>query len=152
MKLAEALQERADLKAKIAQLSERINDTVLVQEGEVPAEDPTQMLKEASSCIDRMEYLVRQINLSNCQLKVDGESLTAIIAKKDMLTRRLSVFKKALSCALQSTYRARGTDIKILPTINVGKLRKDADAMAMELRLLDNKLQKANWTFDLIED
>ena len=152
MKLAEALQERADLQAKIAQLSERINNTVLVQEGEVPAEDPTQMLEEVSSCIDRMESLVRQINLSNCQLKVDGESLTAIIAKKDMLTRKLSVFKKALSYALQSTYRARGTDIKILPAINVGKLRKDADAMAMELRLIDNKLQKANWTFDLIED
>ena len=40
MKLAEALQERADLNRKIEQLSDRLEANVLVQEGEVPLEDP----------------------------------------------------------------------------------------------------------------
>ena len=34
MKLAEALQERADLNRKISQLEERISNNVTVQEGE----------------------------------------------------------------------------------------------------------------------
>ena len=42
MKLAEALQERADLNRKIAQLRQRIAKNVLVQEGELPAEDVDQ--------------------------------------------------------------------------------------------------------------
>lgn len=38
MKLAEALQERADLNRTIQQLKERLDNNVLVQEGEQPAE------------------------------------------------------------------------------------------------------------------
>ena len=40
MKLAEALQERADLNRKIAQLKSRLLNNVLVQEGEKTVEDP----------------------------------------------------------------------------------------------------------------
>ena len=40
MKLAEALQERADLNKKIEELRRRIGNSALVQEGEEPAEDP----------------------------------------------------------------------------------------------------------------
>ena len=38
MKLAEALQERADLNRKIEQLNNRLSNNALVQAGEVPAE------------------------------------------------------------------------------------------------------------------
>ena len=47
MKLAEALQERADLNRKIEQLQDRLSNNVLVQEGEQTAEDP-EKLKELS--------------------------------------------------------------------------------------------------------
>ena len=40
MKLAEALQERADLNKKISDLRGRLNQNSLVQEGEKPNEDP----------------------------------------------------------------------------------------------------------------
>ena len=40
MKLAEALQERADLNRTIQQLKERLDNNVLVQEGQQPAEQP----------------------------------------------------------------------------------------------------------------
>jgi len=39
MSLAEALQLRADIKTRIAQLHSRLNDNAKVQEGETPAED-----------------------------------------------------------------------------------------------------------------
>ena len=40
MKLAEALNLRADLQKRIAQLKERLANNVKVQEGDSPAEDP----------------------------------------------------------------------------------------------------------------
>ena len=46
MKLAEALQERADLNKKIEQLRSRITSNALMQEGVLPVEDPEQLLKE----------------------------------------------------------------------------------------------------------
>jgi len=152
MKLAEALQERADLIRKIAQLSSRINDNALVQEGEKPNEDPKAMLAELRSCVDRLEKLVAAINNTNCTVKVDGVTLTRMIARKDTLRSLQSVLRSAIEAASQSTYRARGAEIKIVSTLDVGTLRKESDSVAKELRLLDNKLQQANWTFDLIEE
>lgn len=45
MKLAEALQERADLNRRIQQLQGRLNSNAVVQEGERPPESPR------SSCV-----------------------------------------------------------------------------------------------------
>ena len=80
MKLAEALQERADLIRKIAQLGSRINDNALVQEGEKPNEDPKAMLAELRSCVTRLEKLIAAINYPNFAVKVDGVTLTQMIA------------------------------------------------------------------------
>ena len=51
MKLAEALQERADLNRKIEELRRRLGNVLLVQEGEEPAEDPTELLNELDGAI-----------------------------------------------------------------------------------------------------
>ena len=85
MKLAVALQERADLNIKIGDLKARINRNVLVQEGEKPTEDPKDLKKELDSCIERLEYLIAAINKTNCETKVDGKSITELLARKDAL-------------------------------------------------------------------
>ena len=54
MKLAEALQERADLNRKIQQLRNRLSLNVLTQEGERPSEDPNELLKELDSSLKRL--------------------------------------------------------------------------------------------------
>ena len=46
MKLAEALQERADLNRRIEQLRSRLLNNAMKQEGEEPSEDPKELLKE----------------------------------------------------------------------------------------------------------
>ena len=46
MKLAEALQERADLNRRIQQLQQRLNNNAIVQEGEAPVEEPQALLTE----------------------------------------------------------------------------------------------------------
>ena len=151
MKLAEALQERADLVRKINELGARIRHNVLVQQGEAPGEDPNLMFEELNSATNRLETLIRQINYSNCKYSVGGRTLTEVIARKDVLKMLYSSYRDAISAATQSTSRARGTEIKILTVVDVKALRTASDEIAKEIRHLDNSLQEANWTFELIE-
>ena len=65
MKLAEALQERADLVNNIERLRSRVRNNAQVQEGEEPAENPKALIKELNSCIERFEYLAAGINKTN---------------------------------------------------------------------------------------
>ena len=88
MKLAEALQERADLNRRIEQLRYRLGNNALMQEGEKPAEDPAALLRELEECLSRLEWLISRINLTNCAVKVDGRTLTELIARRDILSHR----------------------------------------------------------------
>ena len=93
MKLAEALQERADLNRKISELRNRLGNVILVQEGEDPVEDPTDLISELNNSINRLEYLMATINHTNDQTKAEGMTLTQIIAKKDALGVKVSAYK-----------------------------------------------------------
>lgn len=151
MKLAEALQERADLNRRIEQLRYRLSNNVLVQEGEKPLEDPTALLEELESSFTRLEWLIARINLTNCAIKVEGRSLTELIARRDVLSLRAEAYRRLVEEASQNTHRATRTEIKILSAVNVPALQRQADDASRELRLLDNTLQATNWTADLME-
>lgn len=151
MKLAEALQERADLNRKIEQLRNRLGNNVLVQEGERTAEDPEKLKQELDSAIERLANLIVYINLTNCSTQIEGQTLTELIAKKDTLLIKIAGYKDIVSVASQSSYRARNTEIKIRPAIRVSEWQTEIDTMSKTLRLLDNKLQECNWKTDLIE-
>lgn len=151
MKLAEALQERADLNRRIEQLRYRLNNNVLVQEGEKPLEDPAALLEELESSFTRLEWLIARINLTNCAVKVEGRSLTELIARRDVLSLRAEAYRRLVEEASQNTHRATRTEIKILSAIDVPALQRQSDDASRELRLLDNTLQATNWTADLME-
>ena len=151
MKLAEALQERADLNKKIQQLQQRIQSNVLVQEGEKSQEDPQALIKELDGAIARLEKLMADINLTNCQTEADGKTLTELIARKDALSVKLSSYRDIAYEANQNTRRARNTEIKIKSQVKVSQIQKTADDIAAEIRKIDNKLQETNWTTELIE-
>lgn len=151
MKLAEALQERADLNRRIEQLRYRLNNNVLVQEGEKPLEDPAALLEELESSFTRLEWLIARINLTNCAVKVEGRSLTELIARHDVLSLRAEAYRRLVEEASQNTHRATRTEIKILSAVDVPALQRQADDASRELRLLDNTLQATNWTADLME-
>lgn len=151
MKLAEALQERADLNRRIEQLRYRLSNNVLVQEGEKPLEAPAALLEELESSFTRLEWLIARINLTNCAVKVEGRSLTELIARRDVLSLRAEAYRRLVEEASQNTHRATRTEIKILSAVNVPALQRQADDASRELRLLDNTLQATNWTADLME-
>ena len=150
MKLAVALQERADINRNIEQLKKRLNNNVLVQEGEQTAEDPEKLKQELDNSLERLTYLIAHINQTNCETKIDGETLTELIAKKDTLLLKLSVYKDIVYSGSQTSYRARNTEIKIKSAISVSGWQTEIDRLSKELRLLDNKLQETNWNTDLI--
>ncbi len=149
MKLAEALQERADLNRRIAELRSRLTDNALVQEGERPAEDPAGLMAELDRCADELEHCIAKINLANCRTTVEGRTLTELLARRDCLTLQIGAYRDLVSSASQTARRARGTEIKVLSTVNVAELQKKVDAMSRELRTLDNTIQQANWTTEL---
>lgn len=151
MTLAEALMERAELKAKISAVSERIEDNILVQDNEAPGEDPKELLPELTASIQRLRVLICQINKTNCSTLIDGESLTDLIARRDCLLLEISSYKDFTETSRRSTDRARGSEIKIRPCIEVKELQKRLDALSKDLRELEVKLQKANWNTELIE-
>ena len=151
MKLAEALQERADLSARISILENRLMNNALVQEGEKPAESPEELLAELDRCSEEMERLITAINLTNSSTISDGMTVTELIAKKDVLNRKLSIYRHFLMTASQTAQRATRSEIKILSTVNVREYQQKADGLAKRLRILENRIQQINWTTELIE-
>lgn len=149
MKLAEALQERADLNRRIEQLKDRLSDNAVVQEGEKPAEDPDALMTELDSCIAALEELMGRINLTNSTTMVEGVTLTQLIARKDCLNLKIQAYRNLVREASNLARRATRTEIKILSAVDVAQLQKSIDRMARELRVLDNKIQQTNWSTEL---
>ena len=116
----------------------------------MPAEDPAALLAEFDACAVRMEELLTRINLTNCQTIVLGQSLTALLAHRDALKIRLDGYRALVNDASSTARRATRSEIKILSTVNVAELQKTVDLTAKELRQLDNAIQAANWTPELL--
>ena len=150
MKLAEALQERADLRRKVDMLSERLVQNSFVQEGDDPAEDPVELLRELDSATVRLEELIAAINKTNSKTVVGGRTITEMIARKDCLGLKVSVLRRVLSKPNSPQMRITRSELRYIRTLDVPRLHSEADELAKELRLVDNMLQKTNWETDLM--
>ena len=149
MKLAEALQERADLNRRISQLCSRLENNATVQEGETPAEDPAELLIELDACIARLQELMAAINLTNSRTLVEGRSLTELIAERDCLNLKLQSYRRVVDSASCLSQRAARTEIRILSTVDVRAIQKQVDDLSASLRRLDNTIQENNWRTEL---
>ena len=150
MKLAEALQERADLNVKIEQLRIRLQNNALVQEGEKTAEDPAELLDELDRSVDMLRELMTRINMTNCSTVQDGITITEMIAKRDALATKIRSYRDLVSVASGTARRAMHTEIKVFSAVDVKSLQKKIDEMSKELRLTDNCIQSLNWQTELI--
>ena len=150
MKLAEALQLRADLQKRMEQLASRLYDNATVQEGEAPSEDPAALLAEYEDCAAQLEDLMARVNRTNCETKTEKGSLTELLAHRDCLKKRVETYRNFLTSASSLTRRATRSEIKICSTVSVPEYRKKADALSRELRETDNAIQAANWSTELL--
>ena len=150
MKLAEALQARADLNRRLEQLRMRIVNNATVQEGESPAEDPQQLLLEADAVVAELETLITRINLTNAKTTIDGKPLTEWIAHRDSLHLQIGLYRSAVDAGSQLARRAAHTEIKILSAVDVAALQRKADSLSKTLRETDNRIQMTNWSTELL--
>lgn len=152
MKLGEALTLRSQLLARISQIRERLKESALVQEGEVPAENPTDLLSEFEAMAGELEKLIAQINRTNLATQLPaGGTLTDALARRDILALRQAVLRQVADVAGERQQRYGRSEIRILPTVDVGDLRRRADELARERRELDTAIQETNWTTELID-
>ncbi len=150
MKLAEALNLRADTSKRISQLCERLRANAKVQEGDTPSEDPMELLAELERLTAQLEELISRINLTNSKVVSDGKTLTEMIARKDTLSIKSSILRSFLSDASVRTDRYSSKEIRIVSTVNVRELQKQSDAVSEEIRRLNVKIQELNWQYDLL--
>lgn len=150
MKLAEALNLRADTAKRLSQLSERLAANAKVQEGDSPAEDPSELLEELDRLTKQLEDLISRINLTNSKTLYDGKTLTEMIAAKDTLSLKSSILRNFLSASSAKIDRYSNKEIRVVSTVNVRELQKSSDEISEEIRKLNVKIQELNWSTDLI--
>lgn len=151
MKIAEALQERASLNAKLDQLARSINDNALVQEDEKPDLDVAELLREYEAASNALCGLMGRINMTNCAVRnADGETMTQLLARRDVLRQKLRAYQDLQNSLGNRTRRASRSEIKILATVKASDIKKEIDRMSKEYRLLDNEIQALNWQYELM--
>ncbi|MBR1677979.1 MAG: DIP1984 family protein [Bacteroidales bacterium] len=149
MKLAEGLSIRKDLQTRIEQLKSRLLNNLKVQEGDQPAERPEDLMKELDGCLKQLEDIMFRINATNMHTVKDGRTLTAMMARREVLGKRVQVLREAFERASQSQDRYGRNEIRYVTTVDIPSLRKQVDAYSQELRMLDMDIQALNFATEL---
>ncbi|XID92306.1 DIP1984 family protein [Paenibacillaceae bacterium WGS1546] len=153
MKLAEALVLRADSQKKIAQLRQRIERVVKVQEGETPAEDPSALLAELEQTLDEQINWIKRINRTNALTPFEeGLSLSDALAERDRMMQHRKLLSDVLEQASIKQDRFSRSEVKYERTVDVVQIQAKVDALSKAYREYDFRIQELNWRTDLIED
>lgn len=151
MKLAEALLIRSDMQKKLAQLKARIRNTVKVQEGDTPSEDPNALMMDASQIISELSTLIARIHRTNAIAKTDkGQAMLTLLVERDTLEMRHKLLIDAIAATDTEADRYSPREIKWQVMIAIGGLQKQADDIAMKLRQINIVIQANNWQIDLL--
>ena len=150
MKLAEALTLRADRKKRIEQLKQRILRNAKVQEGEFPAEDPEELIKEMEKISDELVELIQRINRTNSNTEIKkGITLSDAIATRDIFVLKTSVYRDLAQTATITHDIRTKSEVKFKGTVKVPQIQERADQIAKAHRELDTKIQEMNWKTEL---
>lgn len=150
MKLAEALSLRKDLETRISRIKDRLENVARIQDGDQPAEDPQELMGELDRCLDQLEQLIFNINVTNMRVVTDdGRSMTKLLAERDVLKKRIDVLRNTFNEATNSR-RYRG-EIRFYTAIEVKPLRQQLDKYSQQYRQLDMKIQELNFAKDLVD-
>ncbi|OAB36668.1 hypothetical protein PMSD_10075 [Paenibacillus macquariensis subsp. defensor] len=153
MKLAEALVLRADSQRKVAQLKQRLERVVKVQEGEEPSEDPSVLLAELNRSLEELAGWIKRINKTNSAIPFDStRSISDALAERDHYMQKRKILNELLEIASIKQDRFSRSEVKFYRTVDVNDLQKQVDELSKNYRELDFRIQEKNWTIDLIEN
>jgi len=152
MKLAEALVLRADCQRKVAQLKQRLERVVKVQEGEEPGEDPNVLLTELNRTLEELTGWIKRINKTNSSVAFDStRSISDALAERDHCMQKRSILNELLEIASIKQDRFSRSEVKYYRTVDINELQKQVDELSKNYRELDFRIQEKNWTIELIE-
>lgn len=156
MIVGEALSHRADLQKRVAQIQDRLQTSVLVQEGDEPPESPDELLSELGSICDELQELIAKINHTNAGTKLPtGETVTEGLARRDVIALRQGGLRGVVRAATNESGRGllrySRSEIRMVRQVSVSDIQSQLDELAKQRRELDTQLQAHNWTTPLIE-
>jgi len=152
MKLAEALVLRADCQRKIAQLTQRLERVVKVQEGEEPAEEPNHLLIELERTVDKLATWVKKINKTNACSSFNSElTLSDALAERDKIMQHRKILHEVLEQASIKQDRFSRSEVKFYRTVDVVTIQKQVDDLSKQYREFDFKIQELNWTTEVLD-
>ena len=108
------------------------------------------LLQELEEDYARLEALIACINRTNCCTLVDGVPLSDLLARRDCRQGTLGILRNFLDNASELVSRRTVGEIRIRSTVDVRSMQREVDRMSKELRELDEKIQEAIWTTDLL--
>lgn len=151
MKLAEALILRADSQKRFAQLQARLIGNAKIQEGDEPAENPTELIKELEGIAAELVNLIKRINKTNSATVVaNGKTVSDVLAERDVLAMRRAAYNNLALNAAVAQGRLTRSEIKYVSTVKVAEIQKRSDELAKDYRELDARIQELNWQTELI--
>ena len=106
---------------------------------------------EAGGSTHQLEDLVTRINLTNSQTLDGDDTLTGLLAQRDIRGQELGIPNGFLNNASDLAQRSSRSEIRVISTVDVSELRKQSNALSAELRALDVRIQSLNWTTDLLD-
>lgn len=152
MKIAEALNERAALKASLAQIKNRMLKNAKVQEGDVPAEDVNNLLEKYVVNSASMKNLIFRINKTNQLVKnANGTSLADLLSERDYYKGLVKVYNELYDHSIVEQDRFSRNEIRFVSAVSPAELQKQINEYSKQFRLLDSEIQSINWTTDLLE-
>jgi len=150
MKLAEALLLRADMQKKLSSLQARAQKYAVVQEGEKPAEDPKDLLRQIEVVVGELQRLVFAINKANLDHSISaGQTLTEALAQRDALALRHRILQSVVDVCAKPPERYGVKEIRWVTTVNVAALQQQVDDLAKQIRELNAAIQEAGWQVEL---
>lgn len=151
MKLAEALLLRSDLQTKLASLQQRINNNILIQEGDSASEDANALIQEAFAVNTELHQLIERIHYTNAQAQtIHGRALLNVLNQRDQLTQQHRIVQQAIDSSRRENGRYSSSEIRWVKTISVADFQQQADKISQQLRQNNLEIQASNWQVDLI--
>lgn len=150
MKLAELLIERSEIQKRIAQMSSRLNDYAIIQEGDEPPFKPEVMLKKLDGLHVKLEETIRKINMVNMTTEIEpGMTLADAVTKRDVMKSRRNIYHGLFTASVVRDNRYSKKEIKFVTTLDVDSVMDITDELAKEIRILDSKIQNINWEVEV---
>ncbi|MBW2974710.1 DIP1984 family protein [Candidatus Woesearchaeota archaeon] len=152
MKLGEALSKLKKEKSRLARLILLRKENVYVEKGKKTRFDPKKLSKEIDTKIENIRKLKIRIQKTNLDTLAAGEGISlaeAIIKVNDLRSRLANL--SSLFERKRSYLFGDKEEKEMIAQIDELEIEDEIEKLEIKKLQLDNKIQMANWTTQLID-